>query len=175
MELILEHLASHLPYGLKYKLPLESERFDSILENEPFRLALPFMSDEGKLIHLGKYEKMYLYQKNPQIMVDNNELFLGQMESSLGFEEDDVYLSEVKPLLHPLSSFEQFEEITDEMSQSDIDYLKHSLEFGAEPINGFCKSLSYSIIKAMLKNHIDIHSLIPKGLAVDINTINVTK
>ena len=103
MELTIEHLAAYLPYGLKYNLPLDSERYESIMEHEPFRLALPFMSSEDEIKHFEKYKKMYLYQKNPQIMFDDNKLFLGQMESSLGFEEDDVYLSEVKPILRQLS------------------------------------------------------------------------
>lgn len=32
---------------------------------------------------------------------------------------------------------------------------------------------SYGFVQFLLKNHFDIHDLIPKGLAVDINTLSV--
>jgi hypothetical protein len=114
MKLTINEYAPYLPYGLKYKLPLESERFESIMENEPFRLALTLMDEKDKLVHFKEYEKMYLYQELPQIMYDDGKLFLGQMQSSLGFEEDDVYLSEVKPLLRPLSDLTKEIEVNGE-------------------------------------------------------------
>jgi len=45
---ILKQLLAHLAHNLKFHLPLDSERYDSIMENEPFRLALPFMDESEK-------------------------------------------------------------------------------------------------------------------------------
>ena len=99
----IEIFANYLPYGVKYKLPLESNRYDSILEDEPFAIALPFMRENDKMIHLKTYNEMFLIQKEPFIAIEENKIFLGQMQSSLGFDLDDVFFDEVKLILHPLS------------------------------------------------------------------------
>lgn len=102
-KLELKHLAPYLPYNMKFHLPLYSERYDSIMENEPFLLALPFMREEEKEKCLNKYVKMYLYQDQPEIMYESGEVFLGNMKSSLGFDLDDVFLHETMIILRPLS------------------------------------------------------------------------
>lgn len=160
----LKHLAPYLPYGLKYHLPLDSERFESIMENEPFYLALPFMDETEKTKHFVEYEKMYLCQKNPQIMWDDNKLFLGQMISSLGFEEDDVYLDEVKPILRPLSDLTKEIELNGEkfvpIQETDID-----IPFTSDLLF----LVTYGDVQKLLEWHFDVFGLIENNLAIDIN------
>lgn len=176
-KLELKHVLPHLPFGLRFHLPLDSERYESIMENEPFRLALPFMDEIEKTKHFAKYQKMYLCQENPQIMWDDNRLFLGQMKSNLGFEEDDVYLDEVKPILRPLSEFEY----------DHIIQLKEHLGLGkwcdnydhyfdawfddAENVQELALQCPYVIMQFFLESHFDIFNLIPQGLAIDINDV----
>ena len=177
MELELKHLAAYLPYGLKYRLPLDSKRYDSIMEDEPFRLALPFMSDKEKSKHFSEYENMYLYQENPQIMWDDNKLFLGQMKSNLGFEEDDVYLNEVKPLLHPLSKLDLY------LHDQFFKYTENFAVYDNEVVDLFCventltsddltelnlSKLPYECVEYMFRNHYDVFGLIEAGLAEEI-------
>lgn len=181
MELTIEHLAAYLPYGLKYNLPLDSERYESIMEHEPFRLALPFMSSEDEIKHFEKYKKMYLYQKNPQIMFDDNKLFLGQMESSLGFEEDDVYLSEVKPILRQLSYLaKEIEHNGEKFIPIDIIYKlwnekslgQFSKSIILQKVQLYTNSMPHFIVEKLHSWHFDTKGLIESELAINYNELN---
>jgi len=167
MKLELKHLAPYLPYRLTYHLPLESERYESIMENEPFKLALPFMDETEKSKHFDKYIKMYLYQEKPQIMWDNNRLFLGQMVSNLGFDEDDVYLDEVKPILR---SMEDIKYYVDFLNTYYVDFNKIEGCLVKRKNENFTR---LNELDFLFKNHFDVFGLIEKGLAVDINTLSV--
>jgi hypothetical protein len=92
----------------------------------------------------------------------------------LGFDGDNFILSgrfncvDIKPLLHPLNSFTKFEEVLDEMSDWEIQNLSEKLEFGVEPIDGYCGKINYKAVQTMFKNHLDVFNLIPKNLAIEI-------
>lgn len=75
------------------------------------------------------------------------------------------YLKEnkVRPILHPLSDYEKFDEIVLEMSN----YYMSMIDENPDMV----KRLPYDVIELMFKNHIDIHGLIKEGLAIDINTL----
>lgn len=68
-----------------------------------------------------------------------------------------------KPILYPLSDYEKFDEILDEMSDFEIQMIEDN--------PNLTKRLSYDVIEAMFRNHIDIYGLIESGLAIDINTL----
>ena len=184
MKLEIKHLSCYLPYGLKYHLPLDSERFDSIMEDEPFIMALPFMDETEKTKHFNKYQKMYLFQENPQIMWDDNKIFLGQMISSLGFEEDDVYLDEVKPILRPLSDLTKEIEVNGERfvpiewlnKNKSVKLIKViNTQGDIEVFNGKTSNwrfFEYCVIEKLFEWHFDVFGLIEAGLAIDINTLN---
>jgi hypothetical protein len=76
----------------------------------------------------------------------------------LGSEYD-----EFKPILRPLSNYEDIDEILNEMNDYEIIMIEDNPDL--------IKRLSYDVIELMFKNHIDILGLIPKGLAIDINTL----
>lgn len=100
----LEHLSKRLPYGLKYKLPITSERMKSFIEFSGWK----FVHSLETAIEVGyedaiELNNLVLSQNNPFISVEEERIFLGQTESNLGFDVDDVFLDEVKPILFPLS------------------------------------------------------------------------
>jgi hypothetical protein len=169
-QLELKHIVGYLPYGLKYSLPLESERYESIMENEPFRLAIPFLDEKELKNHLGEYINSYFYQNNPQIMWEDGSYFLGQLQSSLGFEEDDVFLSEVKPILFPISSLTEFRE---DLVFVPIEKLGYGEEKDLAMTLMFDKNelieLPYRTIQKLYEWKIDIHNLIEKGLAISVS------
>lgn len=114
MELQLKHLAPYLIHNVKFYLPIESERFKSILENEPYSHIEFEWAIENDFNRAKEYLSMYFTQDSPFICYEDNELFLGQMKSNLGWEEDDVYLREMKLCLHPLSHLTKEIEINGE-------------------------------------------------------------
>jgi hypothetical protein len=75
----------------------------------------------------------------------------------------DVIENKHKPILYPLSDYEKFNEIVLEMSNYEIIMIDNNPDL--------VKRLSYEVIELMFKNHIDIHGLIGKGLAININEI----
>jgi len=110
----LKHIVGYLPYGLKYNLPLTSERYESILENECYGvIELPW-AIENNYPNAENYLKMTFTQTNPFIAIEDDKLFLGQMKCNLGWEEDDVFLEEVKPILRPLSDLTKEIEVNGE-------------------------------------------------------------
>jgi hypothetical protein len=70
---------------------------------------------------------------------------------------------DIKPLLHPLSSFKKFEDILEEMSSNDF------LAMVDNPDTVL--RLPYDVIQLFYKNKVDIHGLIANGHALDINTV----
>ena len=104
-KLELKHLSPYLPYGLKYHMPFDyiSERFTGMLENHPLSLCIALISEEERKKQLKEYYSLILTQKEPFFAVENDKIFLGQMDTNLRFELDDVYLEELKPILRQLS------------------------------------------------------------------------
>lgn len=99
----LKEIVGFLPYGLKWNLPLTSERYESILENECYGIIELSWAIENNYPNAEDYLKMTFTQKEPFIAFEDNKLFLGQMKCSLGWEEDDVFMEEMLPVMHPMS------------------------------------------------------------------------
>lgn len=76
---------------------------------------------------------------------------------------EHMYYSDIFPILYPLSDYKKFEEITDEMTEYEINMLDDNPDL----IN----RLSYDVILLMYKHHIDIHGLLNKELAINKNTL----
>lgn len=181
MKLELKHLAPYLPYGLKYYPSEKSDLFfDLYADYAPnsswkYDLALE-ENDEYAL----KLKSSYLFQKEPFVTIEDNEIFLGQFESSLGFDVDDVYISEVKPILRPLSDLTKEIEVNGEkfapfkwfnFINSDIDFETQILALSSD--FRWLESTNYGIIEKLLEWHFDVFGLIEKGLAIDINTLEL--
>lgn len=96
--------AAYLQHDLLFYPSENSDLFDDLYaDNFPhttrnYRLALQ-EKDKDAI----KISNSYLKQKVPFITIEDGEVFLGQFESSLGFDVDDVFSSEVKPILYDLS------------------------------------------------------------------------
>jgi hypothetical protein len=183
-EITLKELAAYLPYGLKYYLPLDSERFDSITEGEPWRLGMSLQEViEADLYNAKKYETMWLtHLVKPQITYEDGELFLGQMLTSLGFEEDDVFINEVKPILRPLSALTEPIEHEGE-TINPIDYLnenksvklikvinsKNQMEvYNTRTQTTNIRFWEHCIIEKLLEWKFDIFGLIQDNLAIPV-------
>lgn len=80
------------------------------------------------------------------------------------------YHDSIKPLLRPLSDLTK--EIEKLINDRDKDFLK--VFFNTEKYE-LLNYLSYATIQFLLYKHADIFGLIPKGLAIDINTITKIK
>lgn len=196
MELELKHIVGYLPYGLKWNLPLTSERYESILENECYGIIELAWAIENNYPNAEDYLNMTFIQPNPFIAIEDDVLFLGQMKCSLGWEEDDVYLSEMKPILRPLSDLtkeidvngEKFVPIVELSGYKDIkgelfkgyEHKRFYVKLRPESINEWLchtipsdtNSMDYFTIQKLYEWHFDIHGLIEYGLAIDINTLN---
>ena len=101
------------------------------------------------------------------------------------FWEDDqkiqyghqLYLSEFKPYLLPLSS------MTDELWDKEFmgcgitEFTRDSFKYGCETLefNNSNPDLSSMVrfINQLIKNHFDIYGLIPMGLAIDATGLNI--
>lgn len=120
-----------------------------------------------------------------RIEIDNeNGHLLDFVETKDGLDMQ-VYLSEVKPYLFPLSSMtEEQEEELITITNGKFRYMwggitnaiprKNTSEWGVSEnafINGI-KEINILYIW-LLKNHFDIYGLIPMGLAIDCTNLNV--
>lgn len=176
MKLEFKHLVPYLPYGLKWHLPFDAsnDRFESMLEGHPFKLCAFFFEEEVCKEELKEYYSIILTQENPFISYEDGHLFLGNMKSNLGFEEDDVFVSEVKPILRPLSY------LTEEIEHNGekfvpIDYFlgeDYDLVYNACLIHNDFSYLPYNLVQLLLEWHFDLFKLTEQGLAIDINTLN---
>lgn len=199
----LKEIVGFLPYELKWNLPTTSERFESILENECYGIIDLEWAIENNYPRAADYLKMTFTQPNPFIAIEDDELFLGQMKSNLGWEEDDVYMSEMKPVLHPLSDLtkeithngETFIPIMRLFGGEDYSKYKYKIEvlekrFIGKIIYISVEGIGDNIISFSLKNplsnslnnenwqklykwNFDLYDWIKDGLAIDINTLKV--
>lgn len=68
-----------------------------------------------------------------------------------------------KPILYPIEDYIHFNDIIDEMTESEM----YMIDIG----QCFPKAIRYSLVEKMLNRHIDVFGLIKEGLAIDINTL----
>ncbi len=99
------------------------------------------------------------------IYADGTCTFCDTVESEKGFDY-------VKLILYPLSDFIKFEGLIEEMSEQEVERLSTYLKLKLIPKGGYVSLLEYSTIIKMFEYHLDIFFLIPKGLAVDKNTLS---
>lgn len=84
-----------------------------------------------------------------------------------------------KPILRPLSDSEEyFQELYGMLEHDDVtqyldeDFLKyHDINSFDELINKEVEHIPYGTLQVFLKQHFDLFGLIPKGLAIDKNTL----
>lgn len=172
-KLTIHHLAKRLPYGLKFKLPITSERYESYVENCGWGWGFAHTLETA--IEAGYKDALdlngsWLSQPTPFIATEEGRLFLGQMVNSLGFDEDDVFLDEVKPILFPLSSLTQEITVNGE-TFVPIERLQHNSCFkvGNKEINWLnVDQLPYWAHRALISWHIDTDNLVPQGLAISV-------
>ena len=96
-----------------------------------------------------------------RIEVDNKNGNLLDFVETISGLDCQVYLSEVKPYLFPLSS----------MTEEQIEELIKLINTGQNDNNEFMRSLCR--IEFYHKNHIDYNGLIEKGLAIDATGLNI--
>ena len=88
---------------------------------------------------------------------DNSYAFFDTVESEHGFED-------IKPILRPLKDLTKphFHDGTENQNTRFWEF---------EIRKGYIVGLGYDSFVELIKHHYDVFGLIPKGLAIDINTI----
>lgn len=160
MKIELIHLAPYRPYGLK------------------FIMTTDYLDEFGHYNDWGGNENDY---KKGSIWTYSGEIDadlyipLGDGDISRVFRKENTYISincnGIKPILRPLSDFGGKMSAKDVMNELNCDMsvvhqiwdlLSGSLEIDSTSVRAY---------KVMCKNHIDFNKLIPKGLAIDKNTL----
>lgn len=79
---------------------------------------------------------------------------------------------DIKPVLRPMKDVfkDEYKFILDEFSEIELETFEIAFFSELRPLNIFDK-ISYSVAILLYENHFDIHGLIEKCLAVDINSI----
>lgn len=78
-------------------------------------------------------------------------------------ERVNYKFTEIKLILRPFSEYSSILEITEEMTDFEIQMIEENPDL--------LFRLSYDVINLMCKHHIDIYGLINHGLAIDINNL----
>jgi len=161
MKLQFKNLSGYLPYGLKVQyegiingkeLGAHKKEFEQ--ENDPLPNWLCYEPLEPIYgIKIGFIKKVSVYLNYVKYEIGNKTFGLKPHYSTEKF----------KPILHPLSDYEKFDEIVLEMSNYDMSIIDENPDM--------VKRLPYDIIELMFKNHIDIYGLIKEGLAININNL----
>lgn len=112
-----------------------------------------------------------------RIEVDNKNGHLLDFVETISGLDCQVYLTEVKPCLFPLSS------MTEEQKSYLHDYTKFKIDLLGDLVvkvfdeddDYICTDISdcTSFINWLIKNKFDIYGLIPKGLAIDATGLNI--
>lgn len=147
----LKQFLAYLPYNLEFRLPLNSDRYESIIEDEPWRLCFTFPEAIEKGLAYD-FEKMKVYQLEPSFSIIDNRIFLGQMMTSLAFDLDDVYLDELIPILRPMS---ELNKVINHNGEEFIpmDYLKNKFP------NLDMNQPTYDVMNHLLEWHFDVFDI----------------
>ena len=142
MTLELKHLSGYLPYGLK--VYRENKSIDSDI-----------------FVIVGASKTNVFLQNSGLSVVD---------------------IERIKPILRPLSDLtkeievcgEKFVPLTELLVLSNFDIDKMTWNQQLEFVDSFTNTLfmTFEDAQKLLEWHFDIHGLIEKGLAIDINTLN---
>jgi len=169
MKLELKHLASYLPYGLKFRA-----------KAEVWEMTCLYTLDEYKVWAHNYWDKDKL-------------LYYPALNRKSDFQGKGYRLSQIKPILRPLSDltkeiehngkkFVPFDRLSKFVGAVEpCDQIKKTfwitrsgnnddgsiLSFGA-----LCKHIDqFELFQKVLEWHFDIYGLIEQGLAIDINTL----
>lgn len=154
MKLEFDQLAKHLPFNVKYKPNFESDILHDhyadfshtcINYNEAIAIEEPFAV---------KVSNAFI-EINDMVIAKEDETYLLGNGEMLGACVDDVYLSEVKPILHQLS------------------YFYNKPYFGMISTTDTVDNLHVWQYKRLLEHHCDVDGLIGQGLAIDAATLTV--
>lgn len=127
-----------------------------------------------KLEHLAPYLPYGL-----KINTIENELYLLDLDKNKAQSKYKGHLiniyewDEIKPILRPLSDIkiDQLRYIYFQVIATDSDMYGNCEEFIDYFNETSIEHLSYCIYSQLLEWHFDVFGLIPKGLAIDINTL----
>jgi hypothetical protein len=112
-------------------------------------------------------------KKITAVSLDSNFIFT---TTYLGSRDKQMLLiSDVKPILRPLSDIQKFEDIMDEFSVRSFEAFENHFFDRAlgRSLNCF-DNVNYTIIELCFKHHLDIFDLIPKGLAISYSDVQST-
>jgi hypothetical protein len=159
--LTLEHLSAYLPYGLKMKIDKWTEEigalngFDAVLKDVRVTLIISRNKNKSEATTWTpelKYCKPILY---PLSSLTETIWYEGKEINPIEFIKDwynsqpDSYVSELKYV-----------------------YWENNLTlFGLELDDSYEVAMPYQAYQLLFKMKIDVYSLIEKGLAVDVNTL----
>jgi hypothetical protein len=144
MKLELKHIAGYLPYGLKFVIWKG--------EKEERRIKMVAIDSEEN----------FCYKDNEPTFYISGIDETNSMRGNYGILES-------KPILRPLSDIgeEKFTELWS--NETDYESILKFIELDAET-RLTCK-FSFIFWELLYENMFDIHDLIEKGLAIDINTL----
>jgi len=171
----LKHLCAYLPYGLKFYPSEKSDLFHDIYADHAMDSTWNYIHAlENKDTYALSIKQSYLIPCDPFLAIEDGEIFLGQFKSSLGFDVDDVFLSEVKPILRPMSDLKK-DEWSPYVKLWDLSYLQ-DIGWGTDlnidgPTSFWGIIGNYSMFESFFKNHLDIFDLIGQGLAISIHDL----
>ena len=106
-----------------------------------------------------------------RIEVDNKNGHLLDFAESISGLDCQVYLSEIKPYLFPLSSMTE-----EQKKEYESLCIKETSEYSDLYGIIFAKDHYYDTVESidyLYKNHIDVRGLIPLGLAIDATNLNI--
>lgn len=128
--------SAYLPYRLEYKLPLSSGRYYDLTDDSWWKVIHTLETAiDAKIPEALELRDMVMCQRDPFIVIEDERILLGELYTNLGFELDDVFLDEVKPILYPLSYLTQeiehegeiFVPILEVLNYLEIRYSKYTL------------------------------------------------
>ena len=194
-KLTLEHLSPYIPYGLTYYPSEQSDLYhDAFADNSPWDYITALENNDEYAL---KLKNSHLIQNNPFLTIEDGEIFLGQFKSSLGFDVDDVYASEVRPILRPLSDltkdelrmiishiFRDTKMIRPKMESVkcdngfisfydlDTSHTYVAVKPGKDNLPVMNMSNSFDDYSIFFKLHVDMMGLLDDGLAINLNDLN---
>lgn len=117
-----------------------------------------------ELKHLAGYLPYGLYLMIYDVVCEIEGVDLHRKDTIIA-ERVNYKLSEIKPILHPLSEIKRGE-LEKEGFSSHIDYLTHENK-GSE----WTLKAPFNMVQYLLSQHYDVYGLIPAGLAINFNTL----
>jgi hypothetical protein len=138
---------------------------------------IPYLPFGLKFLYNGNIYKMRCINRFGDIDYDSQNDFIDPFPPNIFNKELDL----VKLMFRPLSEFqeEKIEEIKEFLGLGEwCDHYDQYFEAwfdDAESVQKLVLQCPYEIIQWFFKNHYDVFGLIPAGLAIDINTLNLNK